>query len=303
MRKEIHLDSVKDFVTNGLPFKVDFVEPVLEGVSTSVFRLRNGNDILYLRLSAEESFGPEVRVHEILLQRGVEIPRVEYFEDFNEKLGSSLMVVSEVKGMALDKVRDADEHLEVLKAAGRDLAAINSVSVEKFGWIKKGRGARELVAEFGTYYDYAQVELGDRLTKIVKAGFFDEEMVAKIRNMLTDPQNFTAINTPRLTHGDFAASHIYEDRGRYSGIIDLSDIKATSGFSDLAHLKIYNPGLFEGVLAGFREVTPLPKDFNRILTLELLIVALEKFSWVMDHTPREQIRNTEVVAIKEALKL
>lgn len=302
MREELDFDTVKNFAASSLPFKVAFIEPVAEGVSTNVYKIGKDDGVSYLRLSSDDHFGPEVKVHETLLAKGVKIPKVEYFEDYDENLGSSLVVVSEIKGQSLDKVVDASEHLEVLKDAGRDLAVVNSVEVKKFGWINKDKGATDLVGTFDSYFEYAQVELEERLAKITEANLLNTETATEIRRILTNPDNFKDIQTPRLTHGDFAASHIFEDQGQYSGIIDFSDLKGTSGFSDLAHLRIYNPELFEGVLTGFKEVTPLPENFNQILTIELLIVALEKLNWVLSHTPKEQIRDTEAVAIKKTLK-
>lgn len=304
MRKEIDINAVKDFAVSSLPFEVDFVEPAEEGVSTNVYKIvGSGNRVYFLRMSTDMYFGPEVRAHEILFPKGVRMPRVEYFEDYNEKLGCSLIVVSEIKGQPLNKISNAKEHKEVLKAVGRDLAVVNSVEVSKFGWIKRDKGTKELVGMFDTYFEYAQLELEQRLARITGAGLFDQEIASKIKKILTNPSNFDDIKIPKLTHGDFAACHIFEDQGKYSGIIDFSDLKGTSGFSDLAHLKIYNPELFEGVLSGYKEIVELPENFNQLLTIELLIVALEKLNWVLSHTPKDQIRDMEVVAIKKVLEL
>lgn len=79
------------------------VQSVDEGISTSVYKIVSGNDAFYLRIAPEdENYTPEVTVHGWLLQRGVPVPEVIHYENFNEQLGGrSFMMVSEIPGQAL----------------------------------------------------------------------------------------------------------------------------------------------------------------------------------------------------------
>src|SRR2546425_1934496 len=116
------------------PFGRCTVERAEAGISTQVYRIRRGDEVFYLRVAEEHdaSLAPEVRVHELLRERGVKVPAVVYFEPFNEGLQRSIMVTTEITGEHVGHRRVDANTKEVLRAAGRDLAVGNSIAVEGF---------------------------------------------------------------------------------------------------------------------------------------------------------------------------
>ena len=117
------------------------MERVAEGVSTHVYRTVFQREIFYLRILPEEgaSFAPEVVTHRLLRQLQVKVPEVIFFEHCYEPLQRSVMVTTKVKGVPISQSSDLRrEELEaIVLEAGRDLARINSVRVEGFGWVKR----------------------------------------------------------------------------------------------------------------------------------------------------------------------
>src|SRR6185437_2378193 len=107
--------------------------------STYVYRLRQAERICYLRVLPERdaSFAPEVFAHQRLRALGVKVPEIISFEHKNETLGRSVMVTSEIKGASLARCADTQAQRRILRAAGRDLAVINSLPVQGFGWIQR----------------------------------------------------------------------------------------------------------------------------------------------------------------------
>ena len=117
------------------------IERAAAGVSTPVYRVRRGAEVFYLRLAEtpEASLAPEARVHGLLREGGVRVPAVVQYEPFDEALQRSVLVTTEIAGEPVG-CRGVDAATRaILRAAGRDLAAINSLPVAGFGWIRRDR--------------------------------------------------------------------------------------------------------------------------------------------------------------------
>ncbi len=117
------------------------IERVPEGISTYVYCVAFQHDTFYLRVLPEEgaSFAPEVAVHTHLCGMQVKVPEVIYYEHYNEMLQRSVMVTTEIKGRPVSKSHNLDETTlhTVLIEAGTDLARINKMRVDGFGWIAR----------------------------------------------------------------------------------------------------------------------------------------------------------------------
>jgi len=117
------------------------VERVEEGVSTYVYRIQRDASVFYLRVLPEEgaSFAPEMRVHQLLRERGVKVPEVVYFEHYNQALQRSVMVTTEMRGRHIGFCSEENDLRNILIEAGKDLAVINTILVKGFGWIRRDR--------------------------------------------------------------------------------------------------------------------------------------------------------------------
>src|SRR5712692_935961 len=78
-------------------------ELMREGGSTEVYRIWHGDAVFYLRVLPEQdaSFAPEALVHQLLLERGLHVPEVIYFEHYHPALGHSVMMTTEIMGAAI----------------------------------------------------------------------------------------------------------------------------------------------------------------------------------------------------------
>jgi hypothetical protein len=145
------------------------VEPVPEGVSTYVYRLRRGAEVFYLRVLPEEgsTFTPEAEAHSILRRQGVHVPLVVYWEDHHPVLGRSVMITAEIKGVAVGGSHVGAELPQILRSAGRDIALLKRVPVEGFGWVR--RDAPEglgLCAEVSTEREFLLADLDRSLSAL-----------------------------------------------------------------------------------------------------------------------------------------
>lgn len=261
------------------------VEAAGSGVSTDVYRIFRGDEIFYLRILPEAgaSFEPETRVHRILAELGVRVPDVVYYEDSNELLQRSVMITTAIPGQSIADAGTGPETRQILYNAGRDLARVNSVPVAGFGWIKRDFRVAEdhLMAERATFRDFI-FDPYDSLNEYL--GFlefylFREREIAAIRRCVARLEPEFDATSSRLAHGDFDTTHIYQQDGQYTGIIDFGEIRGTDQWYDLAHFRVHDgerlpAGLLPWLLEGYRAEVEIPDDIEERLALLGLIIAV-----------------------------
>ena len=273
-----------------------------DGVSTQVYRIRRAAQTFYLRVAESESasLAPEATLHTMLRARGVAVPEVVHYVPFDEGLGRSVLVTSEIPGRPMVQHGDNGRVLavslpdpaalaDIYRAAGRDLARVNQVGVDGFGWIVRDGSGWPLRGEFRRYTEWVRPDavvrqlhaIGMLRTTCEQVGGLLFEQVAE------GPTGAAA----RLAHGDFDVSHVFHHRGRYAGIIDLGEVRGTEGSFDLAMFGLIhmpdrrNPASADqfSLLAaaarrpleeGYAEVAPLPPDHpERMCRTAVMIVA------------------------------
>lgn len=254
------------------------IEQAPRGVSTPVYRLLRGEECLYLRMSEAPggSMRAEAVVHDHLRATGVSVPEVLAVDDAPE-IGRGVMLVREVPGAPLAGDDDVDR-APILRAAGRDLARINAVLVEGFGWIRRDEPVWPLRGEDATYEAFvggasASVALiAERLTTQEGAA-----MQTRFARATADHP------AGRLVHGDFDATHIYQRDGRYTGVIDLGEIRGAESHYDLAYFHVQDTAtaMLGDLIAGYAEAAPVPSDLEeRIDRSAVVIVATQLARWI-----------------------
>ena len=255
------------------------IERAPGGMSTPVYRLRRGEECLYLRMSEDPgvSMQAEAAVHEHLQAAGVSVPEVIAMDDAPE-IGRGVMLVREVPGEPLARVNGFDRG-PILRAAGHDLARINSIAVEGFGWIRRDEPVWPPRGEDATYEAFVH---GGSVSIAVVA---DRLGTDEVRRALGEHFDRARADDPpsRLAHGDFDATHIYAHDGGYSGVIDFGEIRGTEPHYDLAYFLVQDEpeAMLGEVIAGYAEVTPVPADLAaRIHRSAVVIVATQLCRWI-----------------------
>jgi aminoglycoside phosphotransferase (APT) family kinase protein len=254
-------------------------ERALGGMSTPVYRLRRDQDCLYLRMSEEPggSMHAEVALHGHLRGAGVAVPEVIAMDEAPE-IGRGVMLVREIAGEPLAGAEGIDR-TPILRAAGRDLARINAVAVEGFGWIRRDGPVWPLRGQDATYAAF--VENGS-----VSIAFVAEQLgTEQERRTLAERFDEASADDPasRLAHGDFDATHIYQRDGRYTGVIDFGEIRGAEPYHDLAFFLVQDQAeaMLGDVIAGYAEISPLPADLStRLRRSATVIVAKQLCRWI-----------------------
>lgn len=276
----------------------DFLE-VAEGVSTLVYRLvKASRPTYYLRiLSQGESVKPQVVVHKQLIDNGLHVPQIIYWrENCKELSGRSCMIVSEIQGRSLEKdqkLLSKAQLTSVLNNAGQELAKINEIRTINYGDLVKVID-RRLTANSLNYAEIAIQDLEDNV-QLINQFYPDQIMlVAQAAEMVKENQDYFLQNVKSyLNHGDFDLSHIYQIKGRYTGIIDFGDINGASRFRDLAHYQVFSRLGFDYLLKGYCNYYKLSEQQLQFIKLESLALAIQ--TWARG------IKKQELQSIKSKL--
>lgn len=251
------------------------LESVRKGGSTYVFRIKVDKQTYYLRIFQEQdvSFAVEVKVHELLIKKGVHVPKIIHHEHKNNVVDLSIMIAEEISGKDMeDKSIVLNRKFEqVLFDAGKQIALINQIEVDGFGEINRDIQDK-LVGEIKTFHDYYYENLENDIFLLSKYTFDVHEKKA-VKDFLENGFNLLDKDVSHLVHGDFDLSHIFQSGGKYTGIIDFGDIKGSSPLYDLGHFKTHDliKG-FESLINGYKDIQNLSsKDFLEISLWSLFV--------------------------------
>jgi aminoglycoside phosphotransferase (APT) family kinase protein len=284
------------------------IERIAEGVSTYVYRITSTHEIFYLRVLPEEgaSFAPEAVAHAQLRQRQVKVPEIVYFEPYNDLLQRSIMVTTDIKGISINQssMLQEGEQEEILREAGRDLARINMLQVEGFGWIQRdSHDTKHLRAEWPNYRAFALEYWQTDLAYLANNAISPLE-VNMLERILSQYDYYLDSEQGYLAHGDFDANHIYQEGGRYTGIIDFGEIRGTDPWYDLGHFHLRDgeqfPFRLEAALVhGYGEITPLPPDYKHRIRFTSLLINIRALTRSLQKRPPDRYTQHQLRVLHE----
>jgi aminoglycoside phosphotransferase (APT) family kinase protein len=284
------------------------VERVAEGVSTWVYRITSRNETFYLRVLPEEgaSFAPEVAAHTLLRERQVNVPEVIYFEQCHELLQRSMMVTMAIKGEPLSQspALSAGAREAIVAEAGRDLGWINSVPVAGFGWVQRySSETRQLQAQWPTYRAFALEWWEADLAYLAKSTLSSTE-AAMLEGLVSQYDSYLNSEEGYLAHGDFDATHIYQEAGRYTGIIDLGEIRGTDRWYDLGHFHLRDgeqlPFRLEATLVrSYGAIAPLPSDYEQRIRFTSLLINVRALARSLQKRPANRYPRHQLEVLRE----
>lgn len=255
------------------------VSRVQEGGSTWVYRIYCDKSIFYLRVLPEEnaSFAPEVYVHSLLTAQKLLVPEIVYFEHYNEAFQRSVVVTTAIAGTSIMHDSSPEEAAPILRQAGYELALINQIAVDGFGWVQRSTpNTDELRGEYTTFAEWMEPEIEQALANIAHHRIFTGAELARLRWLATQAIARFQTDSPTLAHGDFDSTHIFQLDHVYTGIIDFGEIRGANRFYDLGHFAIENAHFLPALLEGYQSVTPLPLDCEAQILQASFLVAVNR---------------------------
>jgi Ser/Thr protein kinase RdoA (MazF antagonist) len=254
-----------------------------EGVAAQVYRVEAAGRVVYVRIAEEdhEDLSVDGALLEHLRHQGLRVPEVVHVEPFDEVLGRSVLIMGEVAGQPLAQCRDERTARRVARAAGRELAVLNRVTVQGFGWVRRRPPAWPLRATSRTYADFVTVYLPDPWPGPLGALFSAPELDRLWS--LVESERRRDLASASLAHGDFDTTPIFQADGRYTGLIDFGEIRGTEPLFDLGHFCLHDQErlpmpLLDDLLAGYGEVAPLPAGHQELIRRSATLLGLRQLA-------------------------
>ena len=276
------------------------------GVAAQVYRVQASGRVVYARIAEEDhdDLSVEAALLEHLRGEGLPVPEIIHVEPFDRALGRSVLVMGEIAGAPLAYCRDEQAARGVARAAGRELAVLNGVGVQGFGWVERRAPAWPLRATFRDYGEFVVSYLPDPWPGPLAALFSAAEL-DRLWSLVASERR-RAPETAWLAHGDFDTTPIFQADGRYTGLIDFSEIRGTEPLFDLGHFLLHDREstpipLFDDLLAGYGEVVALPAGHEELARGSAILLGLRQLArWL---GPFRNLRSGHPAATARAARL
>jgi len=259
-------------------------ERTRDGTSTQVYRLIGGPTTLYLRIAEDrlDDLRVDAEVLQHLHEQGVSVPEVVYVEPHDSALDRSVMITTELPGEPLASVTSRDEAAGAARAAGRDVALVNQVSVVGYGWIRRIAPGRPPTAELESYGQFVTEYLFHGWREPLARLFSPSQTDALVAVIEFERRRQP---TAKLAHGDLDVTHIFCSGGRYTGIIDFGEMRGADSTWDLGHFLLHDAEtssfqLFDSFLSGYLEVDGSANGSDRIVRSALLVGLRQLCRWI-----------------------
>jgi len=241
-----------------------------DGVSTQVYRIWRGPEIFYLRIAEEagENLETEAELHRRLRGAGVRVADIVHVEPFTTGIGRSTMITTEIPGVSLAEITDPVLAASIVEQAGADLAVINQIPVDGFGFVRRRDRRWPMPAEYPLYEDFL-VSFLPRPWPGPLAALFDDGDLAALEDLI-ERERTSPPTAAVLSHGDFDLTPIFCAGDRYTGLIDFGEIRGAEPFFDLGHFHLHDQEtlpsvLLPALLRGYQRVEPLPADHQEAI--------------------------------------
>jgi Ser/Thr protein kinase RdoA (MazF antagonist) len=256
--------------------------PVSPGRRAIVYRAETARGSFYVRVAEEP--GQDLTTDAIVLDRarsvGASVPQVILVERDPPEMDRSFLVTAELPGKALASAGDGRMAEAAVRKAGRDVAVINCIEVQGFGWLVRD-GGPVLRAEFDRYEDFVVSQLPDSWPGWLERIFQTSELEALEQTVWEELE--APSEDARLVHGDLDVTHIFIDGDRYAGLIDFGEVRGADRCFDLGHFLLHDQetrrdSLFEAFLSGYLEVRDLPTDHRLRIQRSAILSGLRQLS-------------------------
>lgn len=192
----------------------------------------------------------------------------------------------------------------ILLEAGRDVALINSIPVDGFGWIQRDQpDSTHLRAELPTFRAFA-LEYWDADIAYLAQHILSSSEIHAIEQMCSHYSSWLDETQAYLAHGDFDTTHIFQHNGHYTGIIDFGEIRGATRWYDVAQFHMrdgeYLPcTLLSSLLDSYKEVAPLTHGYMNIIRFTALLISVRTLVRTLQKRPPNRFTTHQIEMLQQ----
>ncbi|MEV6842879.1 aminoglycoside phosphotransferase family protein [Actinoplanes sp. NPDC051411] len=252
-----------------------------DGVSTQVYRIWRGSEVFYLRIAeeADENLETEAELHRRLRSLGVKVADIVHVEPFNADIVRSTMITTEIPGVSAAEIADPARAASIVEQAGADLAVINQIPADGFGFVRRRNHRWPLQAEYPQYENFLVSYLPHPWPGPL-AFLFNQADLTIIEDLI-EHERTRLLTSAVLSHGDFDLTPIFCAGDRYTGLIDFGEIRGTEPLFDLGHFHLHDQEsspatLLPALLRGYSGIQTLPADHLEDIRRSAILLGLRQ---------------------------
>ncbi len=217
----------------------------------------------------------EKAVVDLVLARGVPAAGIFQVDTSKTKFPFRYQLMELIPGRCLNEYHQAGtlDTLAVGRQVGKYIAAFHQIKLDGFGFLNTDilRREKRLIGLDRSNQDYFYKRLADHLKYLRDTQFLSAPAVQEIEELFQKNESLLNLQRGSLVHKDLAFWNLIGLPAQVNAIIDWDDAIIGDPVDDLAILKcFYNDDIFNPILDGYREVSPLPDLFYPKLWLYLI---------------------------------
>jgi aminoglycoside phosphotransferase (APT) family kinase protein len=185
-------------------------------------------------------------------------------------------------GQALTSLSNQEKpYRSLVRQLGSLVAAVHGIATERFGLLDVAPLVQNPTCKacglLDSWEQYVTLNLDRHISTCLAIGAIDPEEAERIRKTFVRLRSLLQISVPSLLHGDLANHNVTADGSRITAVLDWEDCLSGDPVFDIAYWATFRPHENLNVfLDGYREVRPLPPDFEMRFWLYYLRVSLSK---------------------------
>jgi aminoglycoside phosphotransferase (APT) family kinase protein len=295
--------------------------PIDDSYSTTVWRLttqpppdtdQHNPSIYYLRYhdtpvvyddgtKLSELFQPEVWALGQVHEAGATVPQVIAWSDSCTDFPVPYIILTEIPGDPLINTisqLSLESREEILYQAGKDIAKVNAIPVKGFGYCNDARTVNNdmLTGNDDDWRAEVNRALERGLPYFFGKEYLSMEEADEIRQVMKEHCDDFAISQAFLAHADFDLSHIYQQNGSYTGIIDFGDKRCFDPVYDLAHFCMFYEEHSEPLIRGWKDHVRKNnlhpeidlENLAQRIAFYVVVISLNNGKWDLEHNPKQK---------------
>lgn len=281
-------EQIRNIISSKLDLEASKIKQAGGGLINDVFFIETEKGEVVLRVSPggapwRPGFEGEQWALKQCSKKDIPVPEILAFGTVQTKLPHpcQYLLVERIPGKPLKEqlYLRREEIKSYYKEAGYLLSRIHTIRTESFGPLKSGgKGSFNSWKEFLLRHVNKGI-----LDYLLEMKIISEGLKERILQVFNSEKAYLELKSPVLLHGDFSNAHIFIDKGKISGIIDLEDCVSGDPLYDLVSPELYCeiagtpssiPYFLEGYQNGFTN-----EELGRRLTFYKLQKTLPLIWW------------------------